>query len=199
MARAVAFLTLDRVQSTPEEARTAFLAGKGFTADEITEAKRQAAEVLKKRATSPSPSSSSTFGGAAAVAAPTPTTIKHILANAAAAGEGGEGKAFSKVVTLGGGSLSFVSLQSPADDGITTPDSLVRGLLSKLEETLQGSSRGKGDVAVLFFGVKNLVGYEEEIHGVLDEWVDAQAPPTRFLVEEAGKRHGAQLMAVVRG
>jgi len=210
LSRAVAFLTLERVQQTSDDAKTAFLAGKGFTNDEIAEAKRQAEEVLqKKHSTGSKSSGGQTFGGAAA-AAPS-TTIAHVVTE--------PGAKASTRVTLGGGSITFVSLASGPDDGITTPQAHVKTLLERLESTLAGAAattpaaggtgaagvavpgaRGKADIAVIYISVQGLEKYEEEIHEALDGWVDAQAPPTRFLIEQqTGKRNAAQLMAVVRG
>lgn len=199
LSRAVAFLTLERVQQTADEAKTAFLAGKGFTADEITEAKRQAEEVLRQKRSSSASAGSThqTFGGggAPAAAAAAGSTIRHVLDE--------PGTKASTRGTLGGGGLSFVSLASGPSDGIRPygVDALVKDLLARLDTTLAAGApaRGKADVAVLYLTVKGLGKYEEEIHQVLDGWVDPQAPPVRFLVEEAGARNGAQLMAVVRG
>ena len=193
LSRAVAFLTLERVQQTADEAKTAFLAGKGFTLEEIQEAKRQAAEVLLKRAAVGSTSTHSTFGAGSSTATVSSSTISHVLDEA--------GTKASTRVTLGGGSLSFVSLASGPDDGIRPPDALIKDLLSRLDHTLSAGTpaRGKADVAVLYLTVKGLAKYEEEVHHALDAWVDPQAPPVRFLVEETGARNAAQLMTVVRG
>jgi hypothetical protein len=208
LSRAVAFLTLERVQQTSDEAKTAFLAGKGFTNDEIVEAKRQAEELLQKKRSTGSTSNSGhqTFGGAAA--ASSTTTIAHVVTV--------PGAKASTRVTLGGGGITFVSLASGPDDGITTPQAQVKLLLVRLESTLASTSspagagagaaaastpsaRSKADVAVIYLSVQGLEKYEDEIHETLDGWVDAQAPPTRFVIEQTGKRNMAQLMAVVRG
>jgi|EP00624_Nannochloropsis_granulata_P004503 ElaB/YqjD/DUF883 family membrane-anchored ribosome-binding protein len=193
LSRAVAFLALERVQQSSDDTKTAFLAGKGFTQNEIVEAKRQAEDVLRRKRSTGSTSSDGyqTFGGVTASADPL-TTIGHVTELGVKA---------STRVMLGGGSISFVSLASGPDDGITTPQAQVKSLLARLETMLAStpSPRDKADVAVIYLSVKGLERCEEEVHEALDCWVDALAPPTRFVIEQTGKRNMVQLMAVVRG
>ncbi|KAM3577290.1 hypothetical protein VYU27_000722 [Nannochloropsis oceanica] len=190
LSRAVAFLALERVQQSSDDTRMAFLIGKGFTKDEIVEATRQA-ENVRRSTSSTSNDGHQTFGGATALAVPL-TTIGHVTE---------PGAKFSTRVMLGGGSISFVSLASGPDDGIITPQAQLNTLLARFNTLLASapSPRDKADVAVIYLSVKGLARCEEEVHKALDCWVDAHAPPMRFLVEQTGKRNMVNLMAVVRG
>ncbi|TFJ86459.1 hypothetical protein NSK_002116 [Nannochloropsis salina CCMP1776] len=203
LSRAVAFLTLERVQGTSDKLKTDFLLGKGFTADEIADAMLQARDVIEKRNKSAARMNSvggnQTFGAAA----PTPmSSIAHVLPEPNA-------KA-SSLVTLRGGALSFVALGSKAYDGSTSPSFIVENLLKDLERTLvapvpadggrRDIARDKADVAVICLSVYGLQDCENDIHAILDKWVDPQAPPARFVVSApTEKRHAAQLLAIVRG
>lgn len=162
-------------------AREAFLKGKGFTDEEIADAKKQAEEILRKRAAdSASSSSSGTFGVA----------IKRKIAE-------GTNMKTSTEVTIGG--LSFYSHTGDFSRG--DGDDVIKQLSAVLDRL--GTNLGsKSTLAVLLVAIADAKKHRGTVHQMLDDWIDPSHPPTRTILdlgsEESGGTVLVEVLAVAR-